>query len=195
MLDEPPPPPVTVELRVGVYRIQVDELDQTEQTRKLQEARHRARGAAVKTEFSKADDVVVLDWDATDAPEPHELVELLVAVAMSPPVQGAAASVITWIGVKLADHAVDATISAGFKALARKIFRIHKAEPRVSDAYINTGPSRWPELSLYPPEWSGRNTVAAIYFEDGSRVEFHPPPGGWTGEPELDPPADRLKES
>ena len=60
--------------------------------------------------------------------------ELLVEVASSPQVQGAAASVITWIGVKLADHAVDSAISAGFKALARKIFRIQKGEPRVNDA-------------------------------------------------------------
>ena len=193
MSDETPTPHDVVELHVGVYRVQVDEWDETDETKQLQKERHDARGAAVKAEFQDdPDGIRVLAWGNTEAEEPHELVELVVEVVTSPQVQGAAASVLTWIGLKLADKGLDSAISADFTAVARKIFRTQKAEPRVNDAWINAGNQRYPELHLYPPEWSGGSTVAAIDFADGSRIEFHPPPGGWTGAPELDPPEDRL---
>lgn len=182
-----------IKYKVWVYRILRDE--EPDQTA-LKVERHRARGAAVKAEFKDTEELKVLDWGDVDSEEPHELVELIVAVATSPAVHGAAATAVTWLGLKLADHAVDSAISAGLKALARKVFRMQKEEKRVSDVLI--GPAHdgqpgvgAPRVQLFPPEWDGK-TVASIWFDDGSGVEFHPPPGGWTGDPELDPAADRI---
>ena len=173
--------------RVGVYRVLVGDTDE------LKLERHKARGAAVMAEFTNADDVTVLSWgDAADE-EPHEFVELLVAVVGSPEVQSAATSVITWMGLKLAEKAIDDASTAGFKALARRIFRAQKAEKQVNDAWI-TGPDGAPRITMFPPEWgSGSRTVAEIVFSDHSRVEFHAPPDGWTGDPELERSGDRLK--
>jgi hypothetical protein len=120
-------------------------------------------------------------------------VAVAVAVAGRPAVQAAAGSVIAWIGMKLADKAVDEAISVGLKTLARKIFRTQKAEQRVSDAWV-TGPGGSPRLELFPPEWvGGDKCVARIVFDDGSSVTYHAPPGGWTGDPELDPAPERLQ--
>lgn len=186
---------VAINYKVWVYRVLHDE--EPDQTA-LKVERHRARGAAVKAAFKDSEELKVLDWGDVDSEEPHELVEILVAVATSPAVQGAAVTAVTWLGAKLADHAVDAAISAGLKSLARKVFRMQRDEKRVSDVLI--WPARddrpgvgSPQVQLFPPEWNGK-TVASIWFDDGSRVEFHPPLGGWTGDPELDPAAERIPE-
>lgn len=188
-------PDGAIKFKVGVYRVQVDEKISDYDLRK---DRHKKRGAAITAEFEDASNVQVLEWGDTDSEEPHELVELI-AMVTSADVQAAALSVVGWIGIQLADHAVDSAISAGMKTLARKAFRMQKKEKLVSDVVIgrvDAGSHERvpPELTVFPPEWDGR-TVAQIWFEDGSRVEFHPPPGGWTGDPELEPAAHRISSA
>ena len=132
--------------RVGVYRVQIGD------TNTLSLERHQARAAALRAEFTQDDDVQVLDWGDNDDPQPHEFVELLVEVVSSPAVQAAVTSVITWIGMKLAEKAVDEAITAGFKTLARRIFRTQRSDKRVSDAWLK-GRKGSPTVELFPPEW------------------------------------------
>jgi hypothetical protein len=187
MLEETRGPEGVRNFEVGVYRVLVGD------TPELARERQRARTTAILAEFKTQDGLDVSDWGDTEDEEPHELVVLLVAVAGQPAVQAAAGSVIAWIGMKLADKAVDEAISAGFKTLARKIFRTQKAEQRVSDAWV-TGPDGSPRLELFPPEWvGGPKRVAQIVFDDGSSVIYQAPPGGWTGDPDLDPSPERLE--
>src|SRR5262245_21655993 len=95
MSGETEKPVNAVEFKVGVYRVLVGD------TPELQRERHRARGAAVIAAFSTDEDVKVLSWGDTEDEQPHELVELLIAVAGSPVVQSAATSVLTLIGSSL----------------------------------------------------------------------------------------------
>jgi hypothetical protein len=93
----------------------------------------------------------------------------------------------------VAEKTLDTALSAGFTSLARKVFRMQKAEKRVSDAWIEGPDAGYPGLVMFPPEWGpGGKTVASITFSDGSSAEFHPPRGERTGDPELEPSSDRL---
>jgi hypothetical protein len=179
----------TLGFKVNVYRVQVDD------TPELAIERQRARRRVMDEELSHMDGAVVTDWGDTCDEEPHELVTVLVDFVSSPAVQAAGASVLTWIGTKLAEKLVDEGVTAGFKALARRIFRIQKREKQVSDAWIE-GPTGSPTVHLYPPEWgAGGKQVAAVYFTDGSSVTFNAPPNGWTGDPQLDPAPERLGQA
>jgi len=148
-------------IRIGVYR----RLDNRTEGLDDDSARalelHRRRRDALHSALGSDPDLQVVDWGQTDDFCSHEYVELLVA-SVAPTFHYLAVPGLIWLGGKLAEKLVDATLSEFVKSIIAKLSPRQQSK-EIQDFHINLPDGT--SLRLDPPDMGGS---LSVYFVDGS---------------------------
>jgi hypothetical protein len=105
---------------------------------------------------------LVTDWGDTDDSRSHEYVELLLGAAATPVFQYAIVPGIKWIGLKLAEKAVDTALSELAKAVVAGL-RPKQEAKQLLDFIIKLPDGT--QIAVDPPD---RSATITITFADGS---------------------------
>jgi len=158
------------ELGLGVYRLLDDRLlPPGPAADALERQRHVQRRRALE-DLDGADEISVSDWGDTKDEQPHEFVELVVAVAGA--AWDAAVPGLAWLAKTLVDHAVEETVSAAIGLLVAKL-RPAQKEHAILDVIIKHK-AGGVQVAVDPPDRNGTITVS---FADGSvsQVTYNAP--------------------
>jgi hypothetical protein len=148
---------------LGVYRRLDNRLeglsDDSPQALELHNRRRDALHAALG-----GDPIIqVTDWGETDDSRPHEYVELtLVSAAATAIFQYAVVPGVRWLGLKLAEKAVDTALGELAKALVAKLYPKQEAK-QLLDFTIKLPDGT--QIAVDPPD---RSATITIHFADGS---------------------------
>ena len=104
----------------------------------------------------------VMDWGNTDDSRPHEYVELALGVAATTVFQYAIVPGVKWLGLKLAEKAVDTAIGELAKAIVTKL-RPKQEAKQLLDFTIKLPDGT--QISVDPPD---RYATITINFADGA---------------------------
>jgi hypothetical protein len=127
---------------------------------------HNRRRDALHAAFDHEPLIRVTNWGQTDDKCSHEFVELVLGAAATGVLQYSIVPGIKWLGQKLAEKAVDTTISELAKAVIAKLRPPQQAK-QVQD-FIVTLPDKT-QISVYPPDQSATITIR---FADGAVQEI-----------------------
>ncbi len=154
------------QVRLAVYR----RLDNRFEGLDDQSARgvelHNLRRAALHEALDDDRDVVVLDWDATDDTESHELVELLVALVSSPVVTTVATGAMVWLASRVEDAVSDVVVD-GIKSLIQRLLPQQK-QRRILDFSIELPNNA--VIQVYPED--DRATITVSTAGDSVTISF-----------------------
>jgi hypothetical protein len=104
----------------------------------------------------------VTDWGDTDDLRPHEYVEVLLGAAATAVFQYAIVPGVKWLGLKLAEKAVDTTLSELAKAVVAKL-RPKQEAKQLLDFTIKLPDGT--QIAVDPPD---RSATIRINFADGT---------------------------
>jgi rhamnogalacturonyl hydrolase YesR len=82
---------------------------------------HNLRKDALHAVLDSDPAIQVMDWGATDDPRPHEYVEIALGAAATAVFQYAIVPGVKWLGLKLAEKAVDTALGELAKAIVAKL--------------------------------------------------------------------------
>ncbi len=112
------------QIKLGIYRLEPWN-DEPPRNREF----HELRSSALHGALDDSPLWRVNDWGNTDDDEPHEFVEIVVALVSSPAFQAVALPALGYIGGRLAEAALEATVLEPFKEfIGRLIGRQKKKE-------------------------------------------------------------------
>jgi hypothetical protein len=122
---------------------------------------HNRRKDALHAVFDDDSDVRVTDWGDTDDSRPHEYVEVALAAVASTVFHYAIVPGIKWLGLKLAEKAIDTALSELVSAVVAKL-RPKQEAKQLLDVRITLPDGTL--ISVDPPD---RDATIRIHFADG----------------------------
>jgi len=123
---------------------------------------HYRRKDALHTVLDGDPNIIVKAWGDTDDPHPHEWVELIVGVVATPVFQYMIVPGVKWLGLKLAEKAVDTALSELATALVAKLRPKQEAKQLLDFTITLPDGTR---IAVDPPD---RNATITINFADGT---------------------------
>jgi hypothetical protein len=96
---------------------------------------HKRRGEALHEAVAEVEGWKIQSWGLTDDGQPHELVELIIAVSSNPHIQTVLISGATWVTVELMKAGIDAFAGETVKALLARLIPKQK-EQKILDFTI-----------------------------------------------------------
>lgn len=125
---------------------------------------HNLRKDALHAAFDGDPVLQVANWGKTDHPRPQEYVEVLLIAAAGAVFQYAIVPGVKWLGLRLAEKAVDTALSEFAKAVVAKL-RPKQEAKQLLDFKIFLPDGTW--ISVHPPDG---NATIEIHFADGTSV-------------------------
>ncbi len=123
---------------------------------------HNRRKDALHAILDSDPIIRVTDWGDTDDSRPHEYVEVLLGAAAAAVFQYAIVPGVKWLGIKLAEKAVDTALSELAKAVVAKL-RPKQEAKQLLDFVIKLPDGT--QISVDPPD---RFATITINFADGA---------------------------
>lgn len=137
---------------------------------------HNRRRDALHSVFDDASEVKVVAWGDTDDVRPHEIVELSLAGVAGAAFTYAIVPGLQWLAKKLAEKAVDTTLSELAKAVVAKL-RSKQEAKQLLDFEISMPDGT--RISVDPPDRD--DATITIAFKDGKLSSFNYSSGKETG--------------
>jgi len=123
---------------------------------------HNRRKDALHAVFDNDPILKVVDWGETDDSRSHEYVELLLSIVAPAVFQYALVPGVKWLGLKLAEKAVDTTFSELAKAVVARL-RPKQEAKQLLDLVIKLPDGT--QIAVDPPD---RSATITITFADGT---------------------------
>jgi hypothetical protein len=123
---------------------------------------HNRRKNALHAVFDSDPVIKVTDWGKTDDSRSHESVEVLLGAAATAVFRYAIVPGVKWLGLKLAEKAVDTTLSEFAKAVVAKL-RPKQEAKQLLDFFLKLPDGT--QIAVDPPEGSA---TIRINFADGA---------------------------
>ena len=123
---------------------------------------HNRRKVALHSVFDGDPVIRVVDWGNTDDSSSHEFVEIVLCAATTAAFQYLVVPGVKWLGIKLAEKAVDTVLGEFAKAIVARLF------PRQEGKELLDFSIKLPDgtqIMVDPPD---RNATITINFVDGS---------------------------
>jgi hypothetical protein len=149
-------------LKLGVYRRLDNRVEGTSDDSDHALELHNRRKAALHEAFDNDPAIQVADWGDTDDSSPHEFVELVLGAAGTAALNYAIVPGIKWLGLKLADKAVDRAIAELTKAIVARL-RPRQENKQLLDFTITLPDGT--QIAVDPPD---RDGTVTIRFADGA---------------------------
>jgi hypothetical protein len=123
---------------------------------------HNLRKDALHEVFDSDPAIRVADWGDTDDIRPHEFVEIVLGATVTSVFRYAIIPGVKWLGKKLAEKAIDATLSEAVKTIFSRL------RPKQESKQLLNFVLKLPDgtqIAVDPPD---RNATLTIHFADGS---------------------------
>lgn len=149
-------------ITLGVYRRLDNRLEGLSDDSPRALELHNRRKDALHAVFDGDPILKVTDWGETDDSRSHEYVEVLLSMVAPAVFQYAIVPGVKWLGLKLAEKAVDTTLSELAKAVVAKL-RPKQEAKQLLDLIIKLPDGT--EIAMDPPD---RSATIRIIFADGT---------------------------
>jgi hypothetical protein len=126
---------------------------------------HNRRKDALHAVLNSDPIIRVRDWGKTDDSRPHEYVEVLLGAGATAVFQYAIVPGVKWLGLKLAEKAVDTALSELAKAVVAKLRPKQEAKQLLDFIIMLPDGTR---IAVDPPD---RSATIRINFADGGAVQ------------------------
>lgn len=149
-------------LKLGVYRRLDNRFEGLSDDSPRALELHNRRKYALHAVFDSDPVIRVVDWGDTDDTRPHEFIEVALGAAATAAFQYAIVPSIKWLGIKLAEKAIDTAVGELAKAIVAKLSPEQDAK-ELLDFIIK--PPDGTQIAVGPPD---RYATITISFSDGS---------------------------
>ena len=149
-------------ITLGIFRRLDNRIEGHDDTSHLALVLHNRRRDALHAVLDGDRNLRVLDWGKTDDTTPHEFVEIALSATATAVFTYAIIPGVKWIGVKLAEKAVDTAVGEVVKALFAKLRPMQDAKQMLDFVVSLPDGTR---ITVDAPDRSGTVT---INFTDGT---------------------------